>query len=270
MTLQLLICTFGDGILRIPDLLLPPIHGVSYLVSWQHDHGYTPCALPAEVVSRPDVEVVTLPGRGLSRNRNNCLRHASADLCLICDDDCRYTPEGLQAIISTFERHPEVDLATFIAKNSADAKFYPQRSFNLNEKVRNYYVMSIEMAFRRTSVAGKVAFNEHFGLGADLFGAGEEAIFISSAMSHGLHCQYFPVQVVEHIGPTTSTSRRADDKVLRADGAILYHSFRRTMWLRLPLMAWRKHRAGVPFIHAFTCIWQGIKEMRQLTAAGLV
>lgn len=42
MTLQLLICTFNDGIKRIPDLLLPPIDGVEYLVSWQQADDFTP------------------------------------------------------------------------------------------------------------------------------------------------------------------------------------------------------------------------------------
>ena len=49
----------------------------------------------------------------MSRNRNNCLRHATADLCLIGDDDCRYTHEQLQAVINTFEQNPNVDIATF-------------------------------------------------------------------------------------------------------------------------------------------------------------
>ena len=92
MTLQLLICTFNDGIKRIPDLLLPPIDGVEYLVSWQQADDFTPHELPEEIADRSDVEVTTLPGLGLSRNRNNCFLHASADICLICDDDCRYTP----------------------------------------------------------------------------------------------------------------------------------------------------------------------------------
>ena len=72
MTLQLLICTFNDGIKRIPDLLLPPIDGVEYLVSWQQADDFTPHELPEEIADRSDVEVTTLPGLGLSRNRNNC------------------------------------------------------------------------------------------------------------------------------------------------------------------------------------------------------
>lgn len=268
MTLQLLISTLNEGINRIPNLLLPPKEGVSYLVSWQHGEGFVPGELPEEIGSRDDVEVHVLQGRGLSRNRNNCFRHAGADICLICDDDCRYTHEGLQAVINTFEQHPEIDLATFVAKNDTEPKRYPSTRFNLKEKERNFYVISFEIAFRRLSVVGKVEFNENFGLGAEKFGAGEETIFVSDAINAGLNCEYFPIQVVEHCGPTTSVTRFADAKVLRADGAILFRNYRSTMWLRLPLMAWRvKRKAGVPFCYALKHIKDGIKEMRKLSAA---
>lgn len=266
MTLQLLICTFNDGIKRIPDLLLPPIDGVEYLVSWQQADDFTPHELPEEIADRSDVEVTTLPGLGLSRNRNNCFLHASADICLICDDDCRYTPEGLRAVIHAFEQNPDLDIITFVAKNDSEQKFYPANSFNLKEKVRNYYVTSIEIAFRRLPVIERVKFNEHFGLGSDMFGAGEEAIFIADAIEADLNCQFFPTQIVEHLGPTTSVTRAGEASVLRSNGAILYHSYRATMWLRLPLLAWRAHRsANVPFTYALKHLYQGITQMRRLT-----
>ncbi|MDO4511001.1 MAG: glycosyltransferase [Bacteroidales bacterium] len=269
MTLQLLICTFNDGIHRVPELILAPIEGVSYLISWQQAEGFTPCELPAAIADRPDVEVTTLPGRGLSRNRNNCLLHASADVCLICDDDCRYTPEGLRAIVDTFKQHPEAHIITFVAKNSTAYKHYPLTRFNLSKKVRKFFVSSIEIALRREAVVGKVEFNEYFGLGAELFGAGEEAIFVADALNAGLNCQYFPIQVVEHFGPTTGVSHLADEKVLRANGAILFRNYRATMWLRLPLMAWRvKRTAHVPFAYACKHIGEGIKAMRRLSAEG--
>lgn len=267
-TLQLLICTYNDGINRIPDLLLPPMHGVSYLVSWQRDSGFTPPPLPEGVAGRGDVEVHTLEGRGLSRNRNNCLLHATGDICLICDDDCRYTSEALHAVADTFDVNPEVDLISFVAKNSAGSKRYPTCRFNLRKKVHNFYVSSIEMAFRRTSVVGRVAFNERFGLGSDLFGAGEEAIFISDAIAAGLNCQYFPIQIVEHLGPTTSATRFAQEEVLRSNGAVLYRNFRSTMWLRLPLLAWRVSRRSVlTFSEVFRHLRDGIREMRRLSSA---
>lgn len=267
MTLQLLICTFNEGILRIPQLLLPPIPGVGYLVSWQQTSDFTPSPLPEAIAGRKDVEVVTLPGIGLSRNRNHCFSHASADVCLICDDDCRYTAEGLRAVTDTFEQNPCLDLAAFKAKIDSEPKCYPPERFNLRQKKKGFYPISFELAFRRKSVVGKVKFDERFGLGAERFGAGEESIFVDDAIKAGLTCEYFPLQVVEHLGATTSVTRRADEKVLRAGGAVLWRCFRSTMWLRLPLLAWRTKRAtGVTFAYAFTHLRSGIREMKKAEA----
>lgn len=265
MRIELLVCTFNDGIRRVASLLLPPAPWVGYVVSWQQTEGYVPCELPEELVCRADVKVVTLPGVGLSRNRNSCLRHASADICLICDDDCSYTMEGLRAVVEAFERNPDVDMIAFKAKNACDRKLYPTARFNLRERVRGFYVMSIEMALRRERVAGKVWFDEHFGLGSGEFGAGEETVFVADALAAGLNCQYFPVEVVEHHGPTTSVTRRADTAVLRADGAILYLYYRGTMWLRAPLIAWRvSKQTGAGFAYALRSICRGIDAMRKL------
>ena len=263
MTLQLLICTFNDGILRVPDLLLPPLEGVAYLVSWQQSRDFKPYPVPESLAERSDVEVFALPGLGLSRNRNHCLKHASADICLICDDDCRYTPEALRAVVDTFAQNPQLDIATFIAKNDTEPKRYPPVRFNLKKRMKGFYVISFEMAFRRKSVVGTVGFDERFGLGAELFGAGEESIFISDAIRAGLHCEYFPIEVVAHLGPTTAVTRCADEKVLRANGAVLYRCFHATMWLRLPLMAWRVHKAsGIAFSTAFRHIRSGIQAIK--------
>lgn len=264
-SIELLVCTFNEGIRRVASLLLPPAPGVGYVVSWQQAVGYVPCELPVELSSRSDVKVLTLPGLGLSRNRNNCLRHASADICLICDDDCSYTMEWLRAVVRAFEENPEVDLIAFKVKNMGERKPYPAARFNLRERVRGYYVSSVEMALRRESVVGKVWFDEHFGLGSGEFGAGEETVLVADALAAGLSCQYFPVEVVEHHGPTTSVTRRADAAVLRADGAILYRYYRGTMWLRAPLIAWRVSRqAHSGFVRALRCICQGIGAMRYL------
>lgn len=99
-----------------------------------------------------------------------------------------------------------------------------------------------------------------------MFGAGEEAIFIADAIEADLNCQFFPTQIVEHLGPTTSVTRAGEASVLRSNGAILYHSYRATMWLRLPLLAWRAHHsANVPFTYALKHLNQGITLMRRLT-----
>lgn len=266
MTLQLLICTYNDGIKQLPAMLLPPLAGVSYLVSWQQAAGYVPCAPPQEL-DRDDVSVFPLEGLGLSRNRNNCLLHATGDVCLICDDDCRYTPEGLAAVVKAFEAYPEVDIMTFKLFNRAEPKTYPRYSFDLRDmtKVKNYFITSVEIAFRRVAVQNKLLFDERFGLGSGVFHAGEEAMFIDEALRLGLSCFFFPIEVVEQIGCTTTTTRLLDEKVLMANGAVLYMTYRPTMFLRALLVAWRLKRGHhVPFLYGLRSILKGIVKMRQL------
>lgn len=100
MTLQLLISTLGrEGIGRVDRMSLPRVPGVSYLVSWQMPEGEVP-----EELKRDDLKIVTMSGRGLSRNRNNALAAADGDLLMIADDDCHYTAGRLQAVVD-FLRH---------------------------------------------------------------------------------------------------------------------------------------------------------------------
>ena len=237
MTLEVLICTIDNGISQIPQLLLPHIDGVSYLVSWQHST-HDEITAPDEL-SRDDVKVVHLQGRGLSRNRNNAMRNATADICLIADDDCTYRPEYFASIIDTFKNDTTLDLATFRMKHSYEGKAYPKHSFNLKHFERGYYITSFEIAFRRSAIQGKLWFNEMFGLGAPVLQSGEENIFIIDAIKLGLNCSFFPIVIVEHNHPTTSSSRVCNPGVIMAEGAYIHIAYPFTQIPRLLLKAKR-------------------------------
>lgn len=258
MTLQLLICTIDDGINNVARLILSKTEGISYIISWQHSNNANPQPVPDELV-RDDIEIYHLQGRGLSRNRNNSLKHATADICLIADDDCRYTHQWLQTIISTFENNPTTDLATFMMKNRFCQKQYPTSTHNLSQPSKKYYPTSFEIAFRRESVIGKIQFNEHFGLGAQRFHCCEEEIFIHDAIVTGLNCVFYPITVVEHNHPTTDTTRATDSKILMAKGAYLYIGYHSKMLLYPFPMAWKTARQHhTPFTRSLYYIFKGI------------
>lgn len=243
MTLEVLVCTIDNGINNIDRLILAPIEGVSYLISWQHSADFTPTDVP-EPLQRNDIKIVTLQGRGLSRNRNNAIRHASADICLIADDDCAYQQSYFTNIIDTFHNDAALDLATFRMKSSYENKFYPDYSFNLNTFAKGYYVTSFEIAFRRTSIQHKLWFNELFGLGAPTLQSGEENLFIHDAVTMGLNCHYFPIVIVEHDHPTTSSTRVDNHGVIMAEGAYIGIVYPCTAPLRLILKAYRLNKAN--------------------------
>ena len=265
MTLQLLICTLDGGIENIADLLLEPREGVSYLVSWQHSDRATR-ELPAEL-KRADVEVIELEGRGLSRNRNNCINHASGDVCLLCDDDCRYDHNELNALVLTFATNLKLDIGTFKARGVNIE--YPARSFNLNESASGYFAISFTIAFRRSSVQGRLAFNENFGLGAPELLCGEEELFIYDAKQLGLNCVYYPAFVVTHVGgETTTTKMVAHPGTLKARGAFLAIAYNDTKYRRAVLIAYRLHRdRGIGFFHALKNILKGIKMGKKAHAS---
>ena len=273
MTLQLLICTIDRGIDQVTQLILPPAADISYVVSWQHSTTDEHRDVPASLL-RDDVQVFHLEGRGLSRNRNNCLRHASADVCLICDDDCRYTASGLQAILDTFVSHPDTDLAAFVMQNPYCSKPYPTTSIDLKHRPKGYYPTSFEIAFRLQSVQGRLQFNEHFGLGAELFHCCEEEIFIHDAQSLGLHCHFYPITIVEHDHPTTDASRATTPGVLMGKGAYLYIGYRPKMLLYPWPIAWRLHKQhGVSFGSGLRYLYKGlfyILRHRDKATAGII
>lgn len=261
MTLEILICTLDEGVNNIPAMLLEPCEGISYLVSWQHSTDKE-IAVP-EQLKRNDVKICHLDGRGLSRNRNNCLRHTTADVCLIADDDCRYTHEQLQKVINIFAQNPEVDIATFKFKGEGSTKYYPKESFSLSTFPKGYFVASIEIALRRKSIQNIIWFNENFGLGAEIFHCGEEHIFIQDALSHGLTCKFFPITIVRENDSTVCIKRDNERGTLMAHGAILQLYQPKTKYLRMIIKAfrlWRKR--NVPFIKAIRHMKNGINYIK--------
>lgn len=241
MTLEVLVCTIDNGIDNIRNLLLTPTEGVSYLISWQHSLPNENYAIPQELI-RNDVKVVHIQGRGLSRNRNNAISHATGDICLIADDDCTYRPEYFNAIIDTFQKHHELDIATFKHSNKHESKVYPATSFNLKHKAKGYFTSSIEVAFRRTSVQDKLWFNELFGLGAPVLQSGEENIFILDALKAGMNCRFFPIVIVKHNHPTTASTRAGNPGVIMAEGAYISRAYTWTALPRLILKAIRLNK----------------------------
>lgn len=241
LTLDILICTLNEGINNVSSVLLPQQEGVSYVVSWQQD-GYE-CDVPAALL-RSDVTVVTLPGRGLSRNRNNAIAHSSADICLIADDDVTYTPDSIRDVINTFESNPHLDVATFRSQSDFEKKQFPDYSFSLAKPAKGYYVSSIEITFRRTSIVGKLSFNELLGLGAPVLHAGEESVFIIEAVRRRLDCRYFPITIVTHNHPTTGVNPIQTPGTIMAQGSYISIAYRDcTAPLRYVLKAWRMSRS---------------------------
>lgn len=251
MTLDVLISTiYRPGIERVAAMKLPQVDRVRYIVSWQMAEGDVP-----EALRRDDVTVARLEGRGTSRNRNNAIRLSTADICLVADDDLRYTADQLRSVTDAFERNPEVELAAF-RYSGPDNRCYPAVETDLSGGCpKGYSPVCFELAFRR-EVADRVTFNELVGPGDHPLQAGEDDFFLLQAQRRGVRCRFFPVTITHHEGLTTGC-RAMPPGVLMAQGAFIAVAYGVTGPLRVALFAWRRCRTG---------FWRGLRHV----AAGYV
>lgn len=225
MTIDILICTIDEGVGSVSQVLMPPTPDVRYVVSVQYTDNSVP-DIPAALAERSDVTVTTLAGRGLSRNRNHALRAASADILVIADDDCRYTPGHIAAILHAYRDNPEADAICFEAQSydGQPMKRYPNRPLPYNEAEREgYFPTSMEITLRRTSLERSgVRFDERYGLGATLFPAGEEDILITDMQRAGLHVMFVP-EVITFTDPSTTGDRFLSDVRLQITKGAVFH-----------------------------------------------
>ena len=245
MILEVLISTIDEGIEHIPMMLLSPRDDVRYLISWQRSRTSS-TVQGVQVVQevqkiqkiqtgRQDVKVFMMDGKGLSRNRNNALLHATGDILLLADDDCRYTDEYFDNILNTYAEHPEADIILFKAKDFP--KSYPAQVMPLKKAMhhRGYYPSSWEITLRDERRKTKderqkderLKFNEHFGLGSDIYPCGEEDLFLCDAQKGGMNVLFVPKEIVETPVCTTGSLFLLSPDVRRAKGAVFRYCYPR-------------------------------------------
>lgn len=256
LTLDILICTVSDRLQAVSGMLLPEHDGVRYIVSVQHTCPAQKVAIPSAIESRSDVTVGLLEGWGLSRNRNNALGMATADICLIADDDNRYRQEHIDAILDAWSANPDADILTFQAETLPGEPLHPYPA---------PYVCSVEITFRRSSIIEKgLRFDERFGLGSPLLCAGEEEVFMADARRAGLNVRYIPEVIVQTEGVTTGIGLTGNRTLQITKGATfryvygtwsaIWRSFKEAGWYLV-------HKGANPFPILFNML-KGIWILR--------
>ena len=270
LTLQLLISTIDGGIANVPHMLLAPTEGVGYVVTWQMTGGTRFDQCPQQLLMRSDVKLLTMHQRGLSRSRNHCIDHASADVCLVCDDDCRYTAAELRKVVEAFECDPELDMATFqmTVAGKQPGKAYPQKATVLKPRLpKGYYLTSMELAFRLSAFkAHGLRFDEELGLGSPMLWCGEEELLLHQAITAGMKCEFFPTVIVDTATPTTGSARATLPQVIMGRGAFLGIVHPHTRHLRALKIALTLHRQhGVPILATLRHMLAGMAYHRRAT-----
>lgn len=133
--------------------------------------------------------------RGLSRSRNMAIENATADICLIADDDEVFDDAAASHIIKAYKDHPEADIITFDVKGSHSTKQGLSHKAGRIGYLGALHISSVQITFRRQSIIEKgIRFDSEMGSGSG-HGCGEEIKFLFDCLHKGLRIVHVPVTI---------------------------------------------------------------------------
>lgn len=130
--------------------------------------------------------------RGLSKSRNLALDNATADLCIICDEDETLRDGYPRMIIDAFNNIPSADLIVFninrIGWNEKEKVFEKP---HIVGKFKTYG--SVHITFKLRSIKDHlIRFDTKFGAGSGMYSCAEDAIFCMDCHKNKLNMYTYP------------------------------------------------------------------------------
>lgn len=233
-------------------------------------------ALVGNQCGRDEVERFVYRGRqiawysfceqGVGLNRNNLLMRASADVCVLADDDLRFLEGYERHVRRWFARYPRADVLVFNLLEEASGRYVNRKVFRVTARSYGKYGAA-RLAFRRESVIKKgICFHLLFGGGAR-YGAGEDSLFLRDCLQKGLYVLAVPDVLAEVLpGRPSSWFSGYHRKFFVDRGALFAALSPRLAWplaLRFALKHYGKYHGQVTLPQALGWMWAGIREMRR-------
>jgi len=171
------------------------------------------------------VKVISTNDRGVGKNRNTAFLHASADICLIGDDDLTYQPDYAEIIQQAFEELPNADMIVFNLTNSLSPD---KRIITKISRVHLYNFLRYgapRIAFRRTSLLkANIWFSLLYG-GGTKYSSGEDNLFLREALAKGMKIYTYPRKIAETKQETSSWFKGFNEKYFFDRGVLIANAF---------------------------------------------
>lgn len=199
--------------------------------------------------------------RGLTKSRNAAIRHAKADICLLCDDDEVFVSGYEDRILRAYDALPQADVVVFRIGNHPTA--LPDRVTRLRFP-QFFRVCSWQLSFRRERLLSRgIRFDELLGAGTGN-GGEEELKFLMDCEKAGLQIWNVPVEIAS-LNPSESTwfdgftepffeNRGATTRYILGAGIASLYALYYVICKR------KLYRETISTRQAFRAIFRGIRE----------
>lgn len=231
--LQILVTTMHQKDLTLAEKM--NIQGKAILANQADGYGY---------LREGDIEMVTTPGRGTSKNRNIALACADSDVeyIMFSDDDLVFKDGYEQLILGEFEKHPEAEAIKFNLYNISQKRKISMRQIEKFSRATRLNITSsgvCGLVIRQRVLKTKnLKFNETFGSGTKDY-CGEDSIFLQDLIKKGVRFYLSPVEVAGIDQSESSWFDGYTEKYFCVSGKILAAIYPRFSYLLAVRSAYR-------------------------------
>lgn len=212
-----------------------------------------------------ETKYLSFKERGVGLNRNNALMRATADICILSDDDIIFDNDYSQRVLSSFEKHQNADVIIFsllecnrngVIKRQKKVDFYNYMRFG-----------TPQIAFRRVPIIKQgICFNMSFG-GGSRYCSGEDTLFLTQCLKKGLKIIALPVIIGRIEKNRESTWFTGFDSKFLFDRGALFSAISAKLAKALCIQFLLRHRfayvnEGYSFFEAYRFMKNGIKDFR--------
>lgn len=177
-----------------------------------------------DVISEQTAEIhfITVPGRGVGRNRNLSLMLSDADICLFADDDVTYVDNYEEVVQRAFVDNPGAGAIIFNVSPINTRR--PHTPIRRRHRIRMHNGLryaTYQIAVRREVILShNVFFSLLFGGGAK-YSAGEDSLFIADCLRRGIRIVAVPESLGQVDMSSSSWFTGFNDKYLFDKGVFL-------------------------------------------------
>ena len=213
------------------------------------------------------VKLVSTDTRGVSRNRNLALMHASpdADYLLFTDDDLVFVDGYERLVLGEFEKHPEAEAIKFNIHNLSATRKINMRRIARFEKAtrRNMSASGVWGLAVRQDVLKKYSLHFHENFGSGMNYCGEDTIFLMQMLSKKVKFYRSPVDIAGIDQTESSWFRGFDERYFTVAGTVLGTLYPRLAYplaIRSALKASIKKKRKLGFWKILICYYRGIRK----------
>src|SRR5699024_1262076 len=206
--------------------------------------------------------------RGLSKSRNLALENATADICLIADDDMKYNDDYVNKVIEAYKKYPEADIIAFQVKRTG----HPERTKKFRKKlnwegyITSMKISSVEITFKRSSiVSNQIYFNPNIGAGTE-FSNGEENSFLYDALRNKLKILYLPIEIAEVDMSKSSWFEGYTQKYFETVGAKFYNmtsKYYKLLIFQFVIRKYNQYKNNASMYKAYRYMIQGVNKYKE-------